>query len=67
MSNLHAASARIARAVHQKNPQEEADARRDLAELKIAKAIERTLAVAPPLSPAQVKRLSTVLRTGGQR
>lgn len=65
--NMHAASVRVARAVHRGNQQEEANARRDLAEAKIARAIERALAVAPPLTTAQVKRLSGILRAGGQR
>lgn len=42
-------------------------ARRNLAEAKIADAIERALAVAPPLTLAQVKRLSGLLRTGGSK
>jgi hypothetical protein len=45
----------------------EAKGRRDLAEVKIAASIERALAVAPPLSPTQVKRLSGLLKTGAQR
>lgn len=39
-------------------------ARRNLAEAKIADAIKRSLAVAPPLTPAQVKRLSGLLQGG---
>lgn len=42
-------------------------ARRNLAEAKIADAIVRALAVAPPLTAGQTKRLSGLLRTGGQR
>jgi hypothetical protein len=41
-------------------------ARGNLAEAKIAAYIERALAVAPPLTPDQIKRLSGLLR-GGQR
>lgn len=44
------------------DPQREAKGRRDLAEAKIADAIERALAVAPPLTPVQVKRLAGLLR-----
>jgi hypothetical protein len=44
------------------DPEREAKGRRNLAEAKIAEAIERSLAVAPPLTPAQVKRLSGLLR-----
>lgn len=43
----------------------EAKGRRDLAEAKIAAYVERTLAAAPPLTPAQVNRLTGLLRTGG--
>lgn len=43
----------------------EQDARGKLAEAKIATAVKRALAVAPPLKPAQISRLSTLLRTGG--
>lgn len=49
------------------DPEREAKGRRDLAEAKIAAYVERTLAAAPPLTPAQVKRLSGLLRTGAQR
>lgn len=65
--NIHAASVRIARAVHRGDKLEEANARRDLAELKLAAAVERALEKAPPLTPAQIKRLSGLLRSGGQR
>jgi len=41
-------------------------ARRNLAEAKIADAIERALAVAPPLTSTQVRHLSRLLR-GGDR
>ena len=64
---MHAASARVARAVYRDDPQEEADARRALAVVKIDIAIARALAVAPPLTPAQVERLSGLLRAGGAR
>jgi hypothetical protein len=42
-------------------------ARRNLAEAKLQTYIERVVASAPPLTPAQVNRLSALLRTGGQR
>ena len=48
------------------DPDGEATARRDLAEAKIAAAIDRALAVAPPLTPSQVKRLSGLLRGGAR-
>lgn len=41
-------------------------ARRNLAEAKIAQAIERALAVAPPLTQTQVRRLSGLLRGGAR-
>ena len=44
----------------------EAKGRRDLAEAKIAAAIERALATAPELQPEQRRRLTALLR-GGQR
>lgn len=61
-TNMHAKSVRIACAVHRGNPKEEADARRDLSEAKIAAAIERALSTSPELTPAQIKRLSALLR-----
>ncbi|MDH6236231.1 hypothetical protein [Cryobacterium sp. CG_9.6] len=60
------ASAYVAVAVRVHDPEREVTARRNLAEAKIAAAIERALAAAPPLTPAQTKRLSGLLR-GGQR
>lgn len=56
------ASARVAVAVRLKDPERETVARRNLAEAKIADAIDRALAVAPPLTPAQIKHLSGLLR-----
>lgn len=44
----------------------EEQGRRDLAAAKIATYIERTLEKAPPLSPAQVRRLSALLKGSGQ-
>lgn len=49
------------------DPAREAKGRRDLAEAKIAEAIERAVAAAPPLTPAQVTRLTGLLRTAGGR
>ncbi|MDN3310544.1 hypothetical protein QWJ90_06345 [Microbacterium oryzae] len=46
------------------DPEREAKGRRDLAEAKIAEAIQRNLDKAPPLTPNQVKRLSALLRGG---
>ena len=44
------------------DPERRAQASRNLAEAKIADAIERNLAEAPPLTPVQIKRLSGLLR-----
>lgn len=44
----------------------EVTARRNLAEAKIEDAIGKALAVAPPLTPTQVKRLSALLRGGAR-
>lgn len=62
----HQVAAHVAVAVRVGDPDREVTARRDLAEAKIATAIDKALAVAPPLTPAQIKRLSGLLR-GGQR
>ncbi|WP_407358028.1 hypothetical protein LTA6_002620 [Microbacterium sp. LTA6] len=50
-----------------RTPDEErrTQASRNLTEAKLAAYVERTLATAPPLTPAQVKRLTGLLRTGG--
>lgn len=45
------------------DPERRAEASRNLAEAKIADYVERTLAGAPPLTPAQVKRISALLRS----
>lgn len=60
--NMHASAARIARAVHRGNKQEEADARRDLAANKIEAAIEKALASSPALTSEQVESLAAQLR-----
>lgn len=54
-------------AVRMHDAEAEQVARGNLAEAKIAAAVKRALAVAPPLKPAQISRLSTLLRTEGQR
>ena len=60
----HQAAAHVAVAVRVGDPKREVTARRNLADAKIAEAIERTLAVSPPLSVEQKKRLAALLRTG---
>lgn len=62
----HQATAHVAVAVRVGDSEREVTARRNLAEAKIADAIERAVVAAPPLTPAQIKRLSGLLR-GGQR
>lgn len=54
-------------AVRVGDTERETEARRNLAEAKIADAIERALAVAPPLTPTQIKTLSGLLRTRGSK
>lgn len=48
------------------DPATEAQARRDLAEAKIARCIEEAVAAAPPLTDEQCNRLARLLG-GGQR
>lgn len=64
--NMHAASARVARAVYRADPQEEADARRALAAEKLRAAIDREVAKAGPLTSEQIRLLSGLLK-GSQR
>lgn len=63
----HQAGTHVAVAVRVGDPEREFVARRNLAEAKIADAIEKALAVAPPLTGPQVVRLTRLLRGGGQR
>lgn len=44
------------------DPEQIAAAEADVAEAKIAAFINRTLATAPELTPAQIKRISALLR-----
>lgn len=64
--STHQAVAHVAVAVRVGDADREVVARRNLAEAKIADAIERALAVAPPLAPAQVRQLSRLLRGGAR-
>lgn len=43
----------------------ELTARQNLAEARITAAVKRALAASPSLSPAQIKRIGTLLRTSG--
>ena len=56
----------VGRAVRFGRAEAEAVARQELAALQIEQYIERALATAPPLTPAQTKLLSGLLK-GGQR
>jgi hypothetical protein len=67
MSKLQTTSSAIARSRAAGDPDAEAEARREHAAARIEVTIDRALAVAPPLTPNQIKRLSGLLRTGGQR
>lgn len=58
----HQAGAHVAVAVRVGDPEREVAARRNLAEAKIAAAVERALATSPPLTPAQIRRIGTLLR-----
>lgn len=56
----------VGRASINNDPEAVADARRDLQALKIEQAIQRALEKAPrALTPAQVRRLTALLRTSG--
>jgi hypothetical protein len=61
MPEIQSAATRVARAARAKDPAAEAEARRELAEAKIAAYVERVLAAAPPLSDAQRVRLAALL------
>ncbi|GAA1936542.1 hypothetical protein GCM10009775_30540 [Microbacterium aoyamense] len=63
----HQAAGPVAVAVRLKDPEREAIARRNLAEAKIADAIDKALAAAPPLNNQQIHRLTGLLRAGGVR
>jgi hypothetical protein len=49
---------------HRPDSQELEDARRDLAEAKLADAIRKVVAAAPPLTAEQRNRLATLLMGG---
>lgn len=61
-TRLQSSSSAIARARAAGNPAAELDARRQHAAARIEVAIERALAVAPPLTSEQCERLSGLLR-----
>ena len=62
---LRRAVARAGGAVKHGNPVTIKTAKRDLAAERIATYIERVVSAAPPLTPVQVSRLSTLLQGGG--
>lgn len=61
------ATAAVARAAKSKDPDRVAEARRNLAEAKIAAAISEAIASAPPLTADQRVRLASILNSGGAR
>lgn len=65
-SDQQLAAMEKAQAYRTKDPERIAQASRNLAEVKIAAAVERALAVSPPLTPEQRRRIAALLR-GGQR
>jgi hypothetical protein len=66
-SRLQSSSSAIARARAAGDPAAEAEARRDHAAARIEVTIDRALAVAPPLTPSQIKHIGAILRAGGQK
>lgn len=63
----HQLAGPIAYAVKIGDVEGEKVARRNLAEAKIAEAIDKALAKAPPLNNQQIHRLTGLLRAGGAR
>ena len=61
---VYQATGHIGRAVRSRNTRAEAEARQVLRAAKIKAAIEKNLADAPPLTPAQIDELRTLLATG---
>lgn len=62
MPEVISSATRIARAVKARDPEAEAQARRELAEAKIADHIRRVVDAAPPLTDEQRTRLAELLR-----
>ena len=61
-AQVRSATCAVARAVQKRNPTAETEARRDLAEAKIADYVQRVLAASPPLNDEQRTRLAELLR-----
>lgn len=59
------ARARLGQAVRSGNNTAATEARRDLAEAKIAQYVAKVIAEAPPLSSEQISRISGLLRPAG--
>lgn len=59
----HSAATKVAQAYRTNNPERIVEARRELATANIEAAIQKNLEKAPPLTPAQITRLSGLLRT----
>ncbi|MGH3639185.1 MAG: hypothetical protein ACRDUX_09165 [Mycobacterium sp.] len=62
MPEIRSFTARVARAARAGDATAEVEARRDLAEEKIAQYVQRVLASAPPLTDEQRTRLAELLR-----
>jgi hypothetical protein len=62
MPEVISSATRIARAVKARDPEAETQARRELAEAKIADYIRRVVDAAPPLTDEQRTRLAELLR-----
>lgn len=61
-SEVLQAKSRLGVASRRHDPEEIAEARRDLAAAKLAQYVERVVAEAPPLSPEQADRIAALLR-----
>lgn len=66
-TKLQTSSSAIARARAAGDAEAEVEARRNHAATTIEVAIDKALAVAPPLSSKQIRSISALLRAGGQR
>lgn len=67
-NHINVAAVGVARAtrLHGKNSPEAIEARRQLAGEKIMFAVEKAVAVAPPLTDEQIDRITVLLRGGAK-
>ncbi|KHL00433.1 hypothetical protein [Sinomonas humi] len=61
-SEVVQAKSRLGVAARRRDPEEIAEARRDLAAAKLAQYVERVVSAAPPLTPEQADRIAALLR-----